>query len=409
MKVRADRIAQDIEIINSFTSTPGRGVTRFTFSEPYMLARAYVAEELQKIGARVQTTVGGNLCGRLEGGATGLPSVMTGSHIDSVLHGGRFDGVAGVVAALEVARVMAEENIPHRHPVDVVVFAEEEGSRFGSVMIGSRAWVGKLAPEDLNRFKDKGGVGYASAMANAGLTPEDTTQLKPGMIKAMIELHIEQSLVLESKAIPIGVVEGINGIKQFVITLTGVSNHAGATPMGLRHDALQGAARVIAAVEEIAVGEPGGNIVATVGVLTCEPGQANVIPGNVQFTLDIRDLDSGRIDQAAGRIMSVIRSTCQARGLIFDIQPRSDTPPVRLSTAVVQLIEDTARQKGIKTLRMPSGALHDSSILPEVTEVGMIFVPSKAGRSHCSEEDTDLRDIRAGAEVLLGAVAKLAS
>lgn len=409
MKVQTDRIARDIEIINSFTSTPGKGVTRFTFSEPYMQARAYVTEELQKIGARVATTAGGNLCGRLEGSTTGLPSVMTGSHIDSVLHGGRFDGVAGVVAALEVARVMTEEKRLHRHPVDVVVFAEEEGSRFGSVMIGSRAWVGKLAPEGLHRLRDKDGISYAAAMANAGLVPEDTTLLKPGMVKAMIELHIEQSLVLESKAISIGVVEGINGIKQFVVTLTGVPNHAGATPMGLRHDALQGAARVIAAVEEIAVSELGGATVATVGMLTCEPGQANVIPGKVQFTLDIRDLDSGRIDQAARRIMSVIQTTCQARGLVFDIQPRSDTSPVRLSIEVVKLIEATARAKGVKTLRMPSGALHDSSILPEVTEVGMIFVPSKAGRSHCPEEDTDLQDIRAGAELLLGVVAQLAS
>ena len=407
MKVQIDRIARDIEIINSFTATPGKGVTRFTFSEPYMQARAHVVEELRKIGARLATTLGGNLCGRLEGSTTGLASVMTGSHIDSVLHGGRFDGVAGVVAALEVARVMAEENLPHRHPVDVVVFAEEEGSRFGSVMIGSRSWIGKLASEDLHLLRDKDGISYAAAMSNAGLAPEDTTLLKPGMVKAMIELHIEQSLVLESKGIAIGVVEGINGIKQFMVSLTGVSNHAGATPMGLRHDALQGAARVIAAVEEIAVGEMEGSTVATVGMLTCEPGQANVIPGRVQFTIDIRDLDSERIDQTVRRIMSVIQTTCQTRGLAFDIQPRSDTPPVRLSKEVVQLIETTAREKGLKTLRMASGALHDSSILPEVTEVGMIFVPSKSGRSHCPEEETDIEDIRTGAELLLGAVAKL--
>jgi allantoate deiminase len=254
-----------------------------------MRARAYVAEELNKIGARVATTAGGNLCGRLDGSAPGLPSVMTGSHIDSVLHGGRFDGVAGVVAALEAARVLAEDGIPHRHPVDVVVFAEEEGSRFGSVMIGSRTWVGKLSPDDLQHLKDCDGISYAAAMQQAGLIPGDPSLLKPGMVKAMIELHIEQSLVLESRGVSIGVVEGINGIKQFVVTLTGVSNHAGATPMGLRRDALQGAARVIATVEEIAVDELGGNTVATVGMLTCEPGQANVIPGRVHFTIDIRD------------------------------------------------------------------------------------------------------------------------
>jgi allantoate deiminase len=407
--IQIERIARDLDIINSFTATPGKGITRFTFSEPYMQARAYVSEELKKMGARVSTTAGGNLCGRLEGSIPGIPSVMTGSHIDSVLQGGRFDGAAGVVAGLEVARVMAEEKTPHRHPIDVVVFAEEEGSRFGSVMIGSRAWIGKLSSEDLHRLKDGDGISYTAAMANVGLHPGDEPVLKPGMTKAMIELHIEQSLVLESKMLSIGVVEGINGIKQFMITLTGVPNHAGATPMGLRHDALQGAVRAIAAVEEIAMRDLGEQTVATVGMLTCEPGQANVIPGRVQFTVDIRDLDSGRIDQAAQRILSETQRICRARGLTFDIKPRSDTPPVRLSKELVHLIEETAQQKQVQALRMASGALHDSSILPEVTEVGMIFVPSKAGRSHCPEEETDLGDLRTGAELLLGAVAKLAS
>ena len=409
MGIQIDRIARDLDIINSFTATPGRGITRFSFSEPYMQARAYVSEELKKVGAAVSTMAGGNLCGRLEGSIRGYPPVMTGSHLDSVLQGGRYDGAAGVVAGLEVARVMAEEKTPHRHPIDVVVFAEEEGSRFGSVMIGSRAWIGRLTSDDLHRVKDSGGISYAAAMENAGLHPGDESLLKPGMVKAMIELHIEQSLVLESKGLSIGVVEGINGIKQFLVTLTGVSNHAGATPMGLRHDALQGAVRAIAAVEEIAMREMGGQTVATVGMLTCEPGQANVIPGRVQFTVDVRDLDSERIDQAAQRILSVIQTICRVRGLAFDIKPRSDTPPVRLSTGLVRLIEETAQQKQIHTLRMASGALHDSSILPEVTEVGMIFVPSKAGRSHCPEEETDLVDIGTGAELLLGAVAKLAS
>jgi len=409
MGIQIDRIARDLDIINSFTATPGRGITRFSFSEPYMQARAYVSEELKKVGAAVSTMAGGNLCGRLEGSIRGYPPVMTGSHLDSVLQGGRYDGAAGVVAGLEVARVMAEEKTPHRHPIDVVVFAEEEGSRFGSVMIGSRAWIGRLTSDDLHRVKDSDGISYAAAMENAGLHPGDESLLKPGMVKAMIELHIEQSLVLESKGLSIGVVEGINGIKQFLVTLTGVSNHAGATPMGLRHDALQGAVRAIAAVEEIAMREMGGQTVATVGMLTCEPGQANVIPGRVQFTVDVRDLDSERIDQAAQRILSVIQTICRVRGLAFDIKPRSDTPPVRLSKELVRLIEETAQQKQVHTLRMASGALHDSSILPEVTEVGMIFVPSKAGRSHCPEEETDLVDIGTGAELLLGAVAKLAS
>ena len=407
MEVRVDRIEKDLEAINSFTATPGKGITRFTFSQEYMRARDYVIAELKKIGAQVSTTVGGNLRGCLEGREKGRPSVMVGSHIDSVFQGGRFDGVAGVVCALEAARVIAENNVLHRYPLDVVVFAEEEGSRFGSIMIGSRAWVGKLRSDDLLRLKDRDGISYREAMESSGLIVDDSHVLAANDVMAMIELHIEQSLVLESKGIRIGSVEGINGIKQFLVTLHGVANHAGATPMGLRKDALQGAARIISEVERIATHEMRGSIVATVGFVNCEPGQTNVIPGKVQFTVDIRDLDPKRLEEAVNRVVAQIEQTCADRALTFEIAPRSDTPPVRLSEKIIRLIEEAARDINVQSLRMPSGALHDSSILPEITEVGMIFVPSKEGRSHCPEEFTELNDLAAGAQILLGATLKL--
>jgi allantoate deiminase len=409
MEVQSNRIQRDIEIINSFNATPERGITRYTFSEQYLKARNYVNEELKKIGAYVSTTIAGNVRGRLEGSEEGRPAVMMGSHIDSVFQGGRFDGVAGVVSAMEVARVIAGKKISHRYPIDVVVFAEEEGARFGSVMIGSRAWIGQLGFNDLQKLKDKDGVSYVEAMERCGIVPDDPSILKLGAVKTMLELHIEQSLILESKGLQIGVVEGINGIRQFEVTINGISNHAGATPMALRHDALQGAVRIIAAVEEIAARDMGKNTVATVGFLNCEPGQANVIPGKVQFTIDIRDLDSNRLDKAAKRVMAVIQRTCDGRGLNFETKSRSDTPPVVLSKDIVHLMEEIARKRKIKTLRMPSGALHDSSILPEITEVGMIFVPSKDGRSHCPEEYTNLEDIKAGADILLDAIIELAT
>lgn len=409
MEVQIERIRKDIETINSFNATPERGVTRFTFSSEYMGARSYVIEELKKIGAQVSTTLGGNLRGRVEGSERGRTAVMTGSHVDSVFQGGRFDGVSGVVSALEVARVIVEKKIPHHHPIDVIVFAEEEGSRFGSVMMGSRGWIGKLDLDAFRKIKDKDGISYAEAMERSGVAPDDPSILKPEMVKAMIELHIEQSLVLESKGLRIGVVEGINGIKQFMVTLEGISNHAGATPMWLRHDALQGAVRIIAAVEEMVTPDVGNSTVATVGFLNCEPNQTNVIPGRVQFTLDIRDLDFKRVDEAVGRILTVIGKICEERGLTFEIKPRSDTPPVTLSKDIVHLLEEVARRRNIQTLRMASGALHDSSILPEITKVGMIFVPSRDGRSHCPEEFTDLKDIKLGADILLDTVVELAS
>jgi len=408
MGIKVKRIEKDIEVINSFTSTPGKGITRFTFSEEYMKAREYVIEELSRMGARISTSIGGNLRGRLEGREAHGPSVMTGSHIDSVFQGGRFDGVAGVVSALEVGRVISEERLGHRHPIDLVVFAEEEGSRFGSIMIGSRAWLGKLGEEDLRRMKDRNGISYLQAMESSGLKIDDPDVLKPGAVKAMIELHIEQSVVLENGGFQVGVVEGINGIKQFLVNLRGVANHAGATPMGLRHDALQGAARIISSVEDIAARELGRNTVATVGIVHCEPGQANVIPGKVEFTVDIRDLDPKRLEEAVKRISAEIEKTCNDRGLTAEVTPRSETPPVALSKDIVTLIEEAAASRKTKYLRMPSGALHDSSILPEVTEVGMIFVPSREGRSHCPEEFTELKDLAAGAEILLESVLKLA-
>jgi allantoate deiminase len=407
METRIERIEKDLKTINSFTATPGKGITRFTFSREYQQARSYIVEELKKIGAHLSTTMGGNLRGRLEGSEKGRPVVMMGSHIDSVFQGGRFDGVAGVVSALEAARVIAENKIPHSHPIDVVVFAEEEGSRFGSVMLGSRAWAGKLSLQDLRQTKDKDGVIYTTAMEESGIIPDDLSSLKPEQIKAMLELHVEQSVVLESKSIQIGIVEAIAGIKQFLATIQGVPNHAGGTPMGLRFDALQGAARIIAAAEEIASREMGKNTVATVGYLNCQPGQANVIPGMVQFTLDIRDPDPGTLEKATKKILSAVEKTCQDRRLAYEIKPRSDTPPVVLSKKIAQLIEEIAHKRNIQTLRMISGALHDSSIIAEFAEVGMIFVSSKDGRSHCPEEYTELQDIKLGADILLSAVGQL--
>jgi allantoate deiminase len=407
METRIERIENDVETINSFTSTRGNGFTRFTFSEEYGRARSYLIEELKRIGAGIFTTPGGNLRGRLEGSEPGTPCVMMGSHLDSVLHGGKYDGVAGVVSALEAARVMVEEKVPHRHPVDVIVFAEEEGSRFGAGLIGSRAWTGQFALTDLKELRDRDGTSYLAAMERSGILPDDRSVLKVGDVKAMIELHIEQGAVLEKNGRRIGVVEGIAGIRQFLVTIHGVSNHAGGTPMGLRHDALQGAVRIIARVDELAARELGENTVATVGYMICEPGQFNIIPGKVQFSLDVRDPDAATLAKAIGGIAGEIERICRDRGLTFEMTPKSDIPPVALSGRIASLIETLSGRKGVRPLRMSSGALHDSSILAAITEAGMIFVPSREGRSHCPEEFTDSKDIKLGADVLLDAVAQL--
>ena len=409
MEAQIRRIKRDLDEINAFNATPNAGVTRITFSKEYAGATRYVVEELKKLGAKVSICRAGNVRGRLDGSERDEPAVMVGSHIDTVVHGGRFDGVAGVVAALEAARVIAENRIPHRSPIDVAVFPEEEGSRFGSLLMGSRAWAGKLSLEDLGRIKDSEGTSYLDAMEQAGAVPEDQSVLAPGQLKAMLELHIEQSVILDSRGLRLGIIEAIAGIRQFLVTVEGTANHAGGTPMGLRRDALQGAARMISAVEDIANHEATDRTVATVGFIRCEPGQSNIIPGRVQFSLDIRDVDPRALGAAVEKIMNAIEKTSTARGLAYRIEPRSDTPPVPLSQDVVALMERAAEARGVKALRMISGALHDSSVLAELTDVGMIFLPSKDGRSHCPEELTDLEHIKTGTDVLLDCLIALSS
>jgi len=405
LRVNPKRIEKDIEEINKFNSTPNLGTTRSTFTKEYIGAIRYIIKELEQIGADIQTMKGGNLRARFHGSEKNAPSVMIGSHVDSVFQGGMYDGVMGTVAALEVVRIISENNILHKNPIDFVVFAEEDGSRFSSVLLGSRIWSGKVKDEDLKMITDKDGISYLDAMKKSGLTPNDEKLMDGTKIKAMIEPHIEQSLVLESKGIPIGIVEVIAGIKQLEVTIEGISNHAGATPMNLRNDALCGAAEIILNAERIA--SENGTSVATVGLVETLPGKTNIIPGKVKMTLDIRDKNDVVLNEIADKIIKSIETACNSRKLKYNIKHASYTKPVLLSKKIAKIIEIAAKSQGIETLRMVSGAVHDSSVVAELTDVGMIFVPSKNGRSHCPEEYTDIKYIEIAANILLESVIEL--
>ncbi|HRZ19621.1 MAG TPA: M20 family metallo-hydrolase [Methanofastidiosum sp.] len=405
MRVNPKRIEKDIEEINKFNSTPNLGTTRSTFTKEYIGAIRYIIKELEQIGADIQIMKGGNIRARFHGSKKDAPSVMIGSHVDSVFQGGMYDGVVGTVAALEVVRIISENNILHKNPIDFVVFAEEDGSRFSSVLLGSRIWSGKVKDEDLKMITDKDGTSYLDAMKKSGLTPNDEKLMDGTKIKAMIEPHIEQSLVLESKGIPIGIVEVIAGIKQLEVTIEGISNHAGATPMNLRNDALCGAAEIILNAERIA--SENGTSVATVGLVETLPGKTNIIPGKVKMTLDIRDKNDVVLNEIADKIIKSIETACNSRKLKYNIKHASYTKPVLLSKKIAKIIEIAAKSQGIETLRMVSGAVHDSSVVAELTDVGMIFVPSKNGRSHCPEEYTDIEYIEMAANILLQSVIEL--
>lgn len=406
-QVQPDRIRHDLEAINAFNASPEKGVTRRTFSKEYRGAVHYLVEELARAGVKSLFTPGGNLFGKLEGSDLAAPAVMTGSHLDTVSSGGCFDGTAGVAAALEAVRVIRERGAKHRLPVGFVVFAEEEGGRFGWGLLGSSVWSGRVRPDQLRTIKDKEGVGFLEALERAGMGETVHSLLRPEDVAAMVEVHVEQGGILEREHRRIGVVEAIAGIRQMVVTVQGVANHAGTTPMGDRFDALQGAAQIIRAVEESALAA-GSGAVATVGRISCEPGQANVIPGSVSFTVDIRHASGRRLDTMAGDILHKAEKICRRRGLEVRVSEKTRVEPVKLSERLCRIVEKQARARQVDPLRMVSGAGHDTGVMASLCEAAMIFLPSKGGRSHCPEEWTGLEDIVLGTEILLDTVLELA-
>ncbi len=406
MSVQLDQLTGMIDRINSFNATPGRGITRLTFTPQYEAARRYLVEEMEALGLTVYVDDIGNLFGTLEGSDPNLPAVMAGSHIDTVNHGGRYDGVVGTVAAVESARRMIREGIKPRNPFIVAVFAEEEGSRFGQVMAGSRALTGLLDRQTLYALTDSDGTPYSEALDSADLKNINRCP-SPANIKCMLEAHIEQSVVLEQRSKVLGIVQSIAGIQQATVTIEGTANHAGATPMAMRSDALAAAAEMITAIEDVGSRRAGPSTVATVGNIDCEPNVSNVISGLCRFSVDVRDSDAEILTDAVSEIRSLCTDIGERRGVEVTFTEKPRTEPVTLSRPIGQIFEESARKRNLPYMWMPSGAVHDAAVMAQVTEVGMLFVPSRKGRSHVPEEFTAEQDILAGVEVFSDAVISL--
>jgi allantoate deiminase len=404
--IRIERIWRDIEALAGF-SAGGPGVTRLTFSDEYRAARQYLRGQMEAAGMSVAEIPPGVMIGRLAPPGSSGPAVMSGSHVDTVLQGGRFDGIVGVVGALEVARVLAEHGVALESPYEVVIFPEEEGTSFGAVLTGSKAWAGQLGREDLGRMRRPDGASYLDAMERYGLAADalDAHRLRPGQARAFLELHIEQSVVLEEAAVQVGVVTTVTGIRGFDVTLTGVANHAGATPMDRRRDALAGASEIVAELER-RTPSLGRHAVCTVGQIAVSPGARNVIPGEVRLSIDFRDIAD--LDPKWQELAPRIEEVTRRRRLALALEQRSASEPVGLAAGLQDRIEQACRGRGFSCLRMPSGAVHDAQVMAGVTDVGMIFVPSRDGRSHCPEEFTGPGDIERGASVLLDVVLGLA-
>jgi hydantoinase/carbamoylase family amidase len=405
LTVNIDRLWQDIEMLATF-SAGGDGVNRLTFSGEDRAARAYLQAQMTSAGLEVVEIPPGVMLGRYCPASSSGPAVMSGSHIDAVPSAGRFDGIVGVVGALEVARVLAENHVALKHPYEVVVYPEEEGTRFGAVLTGSKAWVGDLRRQQLADMIDRDGTSYLDAMEAYGLKAADLERqrFQPGRAKAVLELHIEQSVVLEECGVQIGVVTTITGIRGFEVTLRGVANHAGATPMDRRQDALAGAAEIVLALECLAPAL-GPHTVCTVGQILCSPGARNVIPGEVRFSIDFRDIEG--LDAKWAKVEPQIRALASARRLAMDLHQTSSSEPVALSSAIQDVLEHACDRRGLSSMRMPSGAVHDAQVMARLADTGMIFIPSRGGRSHCSEEYSEPAQVEHGANVLLDAVMAL--
>jgi len=384
-------------------ATPDGGVTRLALTAEERRAMDLVRGWMEEMGLETRRDAVGNLFGAWRpAGVQGAP-VMTGSHVDSVPHGGRYDGTAGVVTALAAVRALQQAGHVPSRPIEIAVFTGEEASRFPVGLLGSTAVTRGLTEEELDRV-DAGGVRLRDALPDpAGL---DAARIPPGGVAAFLEVHIEQGRVLEDAGVPVGVVTGIAGPAFFRGWLRGAADHAGATPMPLRRDALAGAAEFVLAAEQIAR-STGPTTVATVGWLRPHPGAGNVIPGLCEFSLDLRDIDLDTRDRAEAALREALAGIAARRGLEWGLEETHRVDPVTVPGWLVDVLERVAAEAGVPTIRLPSGAAHDAMMMARVAPSGMLFVRCRDGRSHTPEEYAAVEDLTAAADVLAGALAML--
>jgi N-carbamoyl-L-amino-acid hydrolase len=375
------------------------GINRVAYSEADLAGRAFTRELFAQSGLQLRLDTAGNMLARVPGTDASKAPILIGSHVDSVTDGGNYDGPVGSFAAIEVARSLAEQKVRLRHPLEVVVWQNEEGGT-----IGSKIAVGLLTPADLEKVARSG----KTVREGIGIIGGDVSRLneavrKKGDIAGYIELHIEQGGLLEKASRQIGVVEGIVGLRWFEITITGFSNHAGATPMDQRQDAMLAAAKFTVAVND-AIRSESGRQVATVGRLNVTPNTTNVIPGQVVLTVDLRDLDQNKIDRFTARFEQIAREIGAATSTKFAFTQLVNSAPAISDSRILTVIESSATALGLSHQRMPSGAGHDAQEVAHIAPMAMIFVPSVGGISHSPKEFSRADDIANGANVLMNAV-----
>jgi allantoate deiminase len=401
---RIDRLAQ----IDS--DHPGGGLVREVYTAEYDEAVTYISELMREAGLTTRADAAGNLYGSWAGEEPDAPRVLTGSHFDTTLNAGRYDGVLGVLGAIDAVGVLRERGWTPRRTIEVVGIAGEE-PRFGSGCIGSRVMTGAISRAELDSMCDRAGVSVARAMAGRGLDPDRVAEaiIDPATVHAFVELHIEQGAVLETGGHQIGIVQMIAAPHDLRVTLTGSAMHAGATPMRLRTDALAGAAEAVLELERLALASPSATTVGTVGVLQVAPGAVNVIPGHVTMDLDIRDSDLVARERVVAAITAHLEELAQRRDLQLTIETITRDEPAACSPVVVEAVRQACAELQVAAIDMISGAYHDAMVLGSRVAMGMIFVPSAGGLSHHPDEYTAPEDLDRGVAVLAGTLARLAA
>ncbi len=400
------RIARDLEYLKQFTSTPGNGCTRLPFTKEARGAVDFLKELMAEAGLSVKEDVAGNVFGTLEGTDPTLPCVMMGSHFDSVINGGDFDGIAGVIAAIEVARQLKDEGFRPVRNFVVAGFMDEEGMRFGTGYFGSGAMLGHRDVDYCKHYKDVDGISIYDAMKSYGLDPEKIEEARwpERSIGSFLELHIEQGPVLDAEGTELGLVNGIVGIQRYMVSVHGRADHAGTTPMDMRLDAVDAATKVISKIPDWAREKADGTV-ATTGLIKVSPGGMNIVAEQVDFTVDIRSMNNDNINDIANRIRAALDREVKAMGGSYDIDTKLVITPVFLSEEMLGIMEDSCKNRGYSYRRLPSGAGHDALEIGQSIPTVMLFVPSKDGRSHCPVEFTKYSDF-AKASVVMTDLAK---
>lgn len=404
--INPERLWRGIEDLAGLTDTD-QPFTRRAFSDLYAQGRGYLSERMNDAGLTVSCDIAGNLVGRFAGAEVGLGAIAVGSHTDTVPNGGRFDGIVGVLTGLEIAETLAEAGIALRHPFEVIDFLAEEPSPYGASCVGSRAMAGALSAEML-AARGPDGSTLADGIAKVGGAPERLGPcLRPGGdLACFLEVHIEQGPILEAEGTPIGIVTDIAGITRVEVSVVGRAAHSGTTPMAMRCDALVGAAQIVLEVSrqaaEQAVSSPG--FVATIGRHVVEPNGANVVPGRVIMTLEIRSASDAARSDFLARISAYTTRLAGEASLSAAVSPISESNSVACDKTVIQTLSEACRLSGLGFRMMSSGAGHDTAYMARIGPSAMIFIPCRAGISHSPDEWADKDDVARAAQVLCDAV-----